>query len=74
MTRAIYRKSDPLNVVYEKSQRLVFNDRGVFYKVRGGRMNGPFESEQAACDDLSVFKQVIKIEEQLDTENLRLFN
>ncbi|MCW8879166.1 MAG: DUF6316 family protein [Kangiellaceae bacterium] len=74
MSRAVHRKSDPLNVNFEKSHRFVVNDRGVYYKVRGGRLNGPFESEKEAQDDLDVFKQVILIEEELDTENIRIFS
>ncbi|WP_196137177.1 DUF6316 family protein [Aliikangiella sp. G2MR2-5] len=74
MSRSIYRKSDPINSQFEKSPRLVVNDQGFFYKVRGGRLNGPFETEKEARSDLRVFKQVLAIEEQLDTENLRIFS
>ncbi len=74
MDRAFHRKSDPLNATFSKSQRIIVNDRGVFYKVRGGKLNGPFKSEIEARNDLDVFKKVLAIEEQLDTENLRIFS
>ena len=74
MDTAIHRKSDPLNANFSKSHRIVINDRGVFYKVWGGKLNGPFKSETEARSDLDVFKQVLLIEEQLDTENLRIFS
>lgn len=74
MNRAFHRKSDPINANYAKSPRIVCNDRGIFYKVRGGRLNGPFKSEIEAKNDLEVFIKVIAIEEQLDTENFQIFS
>ncbi|TQV85029.1 DUF6316 family protein [Aliikangiella coralliicola] len=74
MNRAIHRKTDSLNKTYAKTQRIIINDRGVFYKVRGGKLNGPFETEADARNDLKVFMQVVEIEEQLDTEDLRIFS
>jgi len=74
MDRAFHRKTDPLNANYSKTPRLICNSQGIFYKVRGGRLNGPFKSEVEAKNDLDVFIKVIAIEEQLDTENLHIFS
>lgn len=74
MDRVLHRRSDPLNVNFNKSSRLINNDIGFFYKIRGGRLNGPFKTVQEANADLEVFKNVLAIEEQLDIENLHLFS
>lgn len=68
----IQRKSDPLNVTYAKSPRIICNELGFFYKVRGGKLNGPFRSASDAESDLSVFIKVTKIEEELDPNNFQL--
>lgn len=69
---SIQRKSDPLNVTFPKSPRIISNELGFFYKVRGGKLNGPFKSASDAESDLSVFIKVIKIEEELDPTNFQL--
>ena len=72
MNRALHRRSDPLNMVFSKSQRIIANDRGFFYKVRGGKVNGPFKSRQDAESDLSVFIKILKIEAELDPNNFHI--
>jgi hypothetical protein len=64
--RSIHRKSDPLNISFNKSSRIVNNSRGYFYKVRGGKYYGPFDSLSEAESDLTTFINVIKIEDELD--------
>lgn len=73
MSQLKLRKTDPINADFIKSQRFIINDRGVFYKTRGGRLNGPFDDEKKARSDLKVFIEVLAIEEQLDSEDLHLF-
>ena len=54
-----------------KSRRMIMSEQGVFYRTRGGRLSGPFNSEIEARNDLNVFIQVVAIEEELDIENLK---
>ncbi|TQV75261.1 hypothetical protein FLL45_10015 [Aliikangiella marina] len=72
MSRALYRKSDPLNATFSKSNRIITNGRGFFYKIRGGKMNGPFATRDAAENDLCTFIKVLQIEAELDPRNFQL--
>lgn|GEM_PF-3653344 len=75
MSQQIYRKSDPHDVFYSKSPRIVNSELGFFYRVRGGKLNGPFKSRDDAESDLSTFIKISMIEAELDPENhLRTFN
>ncbi|WP_444997641.1 hypothetical protein [Aliikangiella sp. IMCC44359] len=74
MSRQYYRKTDPINVTYTKTSRIFTSDLGVFYKSRGGKVNGPFDTLEGAQEDLAVFMKILEIEEGIDTENLQLMS
>ncbi|MET1254088.1 DUF6316 family protein [Aliikangiella maris] len=72
--RLNYRRSDPLNVTFHQTERMFNNELGFFYKVRGGKANGPFRSLEHAESDLTIFIKILRIEQELDTENLQLLS
>ncbi|MGX5173208.1 DUF6316 family protein [Aliikangiella sp. IMCC44653] len=66
------RRQDLSSQTFMQTQRFVINDFGIFYKVRGGKLHGPFASEVDAKRDLSVFMQVLKIESELERNNFQM--
>ena len=54
----------------ERSDRLVVNDEGFFYRTRECDLIGPFATELAARADLKFFINVTRIEQNISAENL----
>ncbi|MCW8878731.1 MAG: DUF6316 family protein [Kangiellaceae bacterium] len=54
--------------LYNRSDRVIINDEGYFYRTREQDLMGPFSTESEALFDLNVFLQVTEIEQELKDE------
>jgi hypothetical protein len=59
------RKSDKRNNQFTRSDRLIIDDRGFYYRTRENISNGPFATEAQALHELNVFLSVIRLENEL---------
>lgn len=55
--------------IYQRTDRVMINDEGYFYRTREGEIMGPFATESETLFDLNIFKQVTMLEQELNDEN-----
>lgn len=54
---------------FKRSERLIVNERGFYYRTREGNVAGPFVTRSHAMFDLNNFVSVAIIEEQLQKDS-----
>lgn len=55
--------------IYQRTDRVIINDDGYYYRTREGEQMGPFATISETLFDLNIFKQVTILEQELNEEN-----